>query len=211
MDAAYIYTLGQNEEDGLSKAQFRRLPRTLQPKSFFWFWTQEIDPRSNWDETPLIMAARAQKSLPTCDFLVSEGADMQAPRAGVISVTSIELKQILNSKLKTSGKPKTETLRLAGIGLTILWLESRFANFQAKTNYSKGARNLGLVWEIESKSNLCGNSASRKYGTAQLFYIYLYVFFSFRVSPHLEKPKFRVRSLVFLGQQRSTWMTTSKS
>lgn len=38
----------------------------------------EIDPRSNWDETPLIMAARSQKSLPTCDFLVSEGADMQA-------------------------------------------------------------------------------------------------------------------------------------
>ena len=24
------------------------------------------------------MAARSQKSLPTCDFLVSEGADMQA-------------------------------------------------------------------------------------------------------------------------------------
>eukprot|EP00435_Cladocopium_sp_Y103_P010767 s1289_g2.t2 len=42
-------------------------------------WLQcEIDPRSNWDETPLIMAARSQKSLPTCDFLVSEGADMQA-------------------------------------------------------------------------------------------------------------------------------------
>ena len=42
---------------------------------------EEIDARSNWDETPLIMAARSQKSLPTCDFLVSEGADMQAPKA----------------------------------------------------------------------------------------------------------------------------------
>ncbi|CAK9084596.1 unnamed protein product [Durusdinium trenchii] len=38
----------------------------------------ELDVRSQWDETPLIMAAKAQKSLPTCDFLVSEGADMQA-------------------------------------------------------------------------------------------------------------------------------------
>mmetsp|Transcript_1566 Transcript_1566/g.3697 ORF Transcript_1566/g.3697 Transcript_1566/m.3697 type:complete len:162 (+) Transcript_1566:46-531(+) len=38
----------------------------------------EIDPRSTSGETPLIMAARAQKSLELCDFLVSEGADLEA-------------------------------------------------------------------------------------------------------------------------------------
>lgn len=46
--------------------------------------TEEIDPRSHWDETPLIMAARSQKSLPTCDFLVSEGADMQVPGVDLV-------------------------------------------------------------------------------------------------------------------------------
>ncbi|CAE7222253.1 ANKRD17 [Symbiodinium necroappetens] len=38
----------------------------------------EVDPRSTSGETPLIMAARAQKSLELCDFLVSEGADLEA-------------------------------------------------------------------------------------------------------------------------------------
>mmetsp|Transcript_96270 Transcript_96270/g.281185 ORF Transcript_96270/g.281185 Transcript_96270/m.281185 type:complete len:181 (-) Transcript_96270:112-654(-) len=37
-----------------------------------------VDPRSESDETPLIMAARAQKSLAVCEFLLAEGADATA-------------------------------------------------------------------------------------------------------------------------------------
>jgi len=34
-----------------------------------------VDPRSESDETPLLMAARAQKSLAVCDYLLAQGAD----------------------------------------------------------------------------------------------------------------------------------------
>eukprot|EP00418_Pyrodinium_bahamense_P030684 CAMPEP_0179145276 /NCGR_PEP_ID=MMETSP0796-20121207/70069_1 /TAXON_ID=73915 /ORGANISM="Pyrodinium bahamense, Strain pbaha01" /LENGTH=136 /DNA_ID=CAMNT_0020845627 /DNA_START=102 /DNA_END=512 /DNA_ORIENTATION=- len=37
-----------------------------------------VDPRSESDETPLIMAARAQKSMAVCEFLLAEGADLLA-------------------------------------------------------------------------------------------------------------------------------------
>ena len=60
--------------------------------------TEEIDPRSHWDETPLIMAARSQKSLPTCDFLVSEGADMQVP-----GVDPVKWRKWLSECEKTCG------------------------------------------------------------------------------------------------------------
>jgi len=38
----------------------------------------EIDPRSESDETPLLMAARAQNSLEVCEYLLEEGANRAA-------------------------------------------------------------------------------------------------------------------------------------
>ncbi|CAJ1338300.1 unnamed protein product [Effrenium voratum] len=59
----------------------------------------DIDARSICGETPLILAARAQKSLPTCDFLVAEGADMEA-RASKGARTA---KEYLDDYLKELG------------------------------------------------------------------------------------------------------------
>ena len=66
------------------------------------------------------MAARAQKSLATCDFLVSEGADMEAGHA-----------------------PHAKML-MDNHSCGFVWLVSSLTSLgEAKTNYSKNSRQPG--------------------------------------------------------------------
>ena len=109
----------------------------------FWFCRhhrhQDIDPRSTSGETPLIMAARAQKSLELCDFLVSEGADLEAPLSVFLT---LPCPYVVVCKYRGDPNIAPDMWEFFSRNGTPEAPMSPHTTGEARTNYKKNARSL---------------------------------------------------------------------